>query len=465
MEISLDTIFLPDFLKIMSDNLDIYNDERDKNTIIINEYIHKINAGVKNLDEMYFTKLFIKSQIYSIMEFYYKNKQDFNKIYDFITIHSIFPLKGIVINKYHIDERKVYSDFIMSLISFANKMLKIIIIRFIRPMAFVYIDDKDIVFRKKLLDVNTTNLTSILDFEISNDKLIKYCNDHAFEETSCKKLINEVMFLYKVYKKNTDENVVSLNTGVWEFYSIFYFMKYHNNVCDQTQLEKLNADNKFSLSDFTILISHSKYSSTYNSNVTYKEYKINDEIMFVRYNKNLSTLISKCLDKFIVLTITLELISIHINILIYNPAYKEVEIYEPDTFYNKNLMILYKIIVNDLFPLNVRYVPHNEYITEFIQDTQVKECNSLEPSLCVNWVTWYADQRLNYPELNAVNSFRVILEKLHNKKKTENMTLTDIILEFTKLFKSRRDLVLKDTNVVSERLGNNIIRAFEAYNT
>jgi len=444
VEFTLDLIFQSDFMQYMNFNYYELKAQLEKNNNKFNMFIIKQNKG-EFLNSIEFIEVFKEHIILKIITFYYNNDNDLNKIFEFNEIYSTFPYKGKIYNNIisFKEELKIYKDFVGLIINFAYKILKIIIMRASNPSMI----NKD--------------FNSIIKFNISNDELIEKCNHFAYKNTSCKELIVKILFLNELLKKSTTVNTSRLGSDANLFYAIFYFMKYYKNICIQSHVFELNKYVRSNM-DFTISILKNLEDAPIknNLNFTIKSYNINKEQYLTFYNENIKELINTCLNKFIILNIFLDLPpGPHANMLIYNPNTKEVEVFEPD-FIRENMDELYKKIVKDLFP-NAVYIMQKDYIKEYFQAIQVQECDGFENGLCGNWAIWYADQRLQYPNIGAVESFQTILNKVNERIKREKTTLTKIVLEFSKKFKSKRKEVLTDANIIDADWGDYLLEQFE----
>jgi len=249
-------------------------------------------------------------------------------------------------------------------------------------------------------------------------------------------------FLYLKSKTLQHDFYVKINEKYYELFNLLYLVNKHENVCPIKSLIN-NNDLSQIRSDLEIYIEEDckvKYTAQ-NMN------RLKIDNFMIMYNKKLKNFISNCINKFIIINVGItQQHNGHANILIYNPNTNEVEIFDPQfditNKIHKQLDIIYKKIIKLLFPKNVKYVPQHEYLIKDIQTHQENERKALlKKGFCMSWVLWYADQRLKYPNLDAKEALKKIINKNLNKNKTNQITkYTDYILKQRKTVINESDI-------------------------
>lgn len=240
-----------------------------------------------------------------------------------------------------------------------------------------------------------------------------------------------------------------INNDYYILFNLIYLIKYNPELCnvnkllDKNKIEDLaqelsiNIFNYKPSNDFSLL-DHSKFEFKYNN--TKGQFL---DIFYIYYSKNLKSYIENCIDRFIILNISIFKIDVsHSNILIYNPKKKEVEIFEPSHFIKKNDFIFSELIPK-LFPPYVKYIHQQDYITKNIQVLQETETCSSITGYCTSWSLWYASKRLKHPDKNAADAFQIIYDEFL-KHRIDKKELTKYIQEFTNLIIAERKFILKN---------------------
>jgi len=268
---------------------------------------------------------------------------------------------------------------------------------------------------------------------------------------------NELADKYR-YKANIIEK---LNDKYFYIFTTLYLINSHKTVCnirtlinsDSTTIDDIINDIniEISVSNPITFISHkNSVENFFTIQEKTKECGMKKERYTIKYNKHLKSFINTCLKnkKFIIIQVIFIFETTgHANILVYNPNTNEVEIFEPrfDKKYHTNPLI-FKEIMEQIFPSHVKYVYPNSYITHNIQDLQEKEICTVELGHCASWSLWYVDKRLNYPTLTAKQAFEKIVNK-YIINITESKELSELIANYVQYIKKQRVTVLNNPDI------------------
>lgn len=277
-----------------------------------------------------------------------------------------------------------------------------------------------------------------------------YCNNDILIRTlPCKNLD----FPYKInqtYRKYAmKDKCETINTVSYTIFNLLYLMlgSYRKErICDVKQLiNQYDKDKLFGIfRDLSIVVVPNKNPLTC-SRKTCESLSYGNYIVY--FNSKLREFLKKCVnqDKFIVLNCGMQSqFTGHANILIYNPNTKQVEIFEPEES-DKKIEEVYQYFVQKVFPITtpkIKYVPQREYITHFFQDIQEAE-ETAQTDHCLTWSIWYADKRLEYPDLNAKDAFKKIYNDAKSNLSATRKIFSDLIKEYTDLVKEQRSIVIK----------------------
>lgn len=264
-----------------------------------------------------------------------------------------------------------------------------------------------------------------------NSKFNKLCSYDPFE-------LQEIINKYKY----------SLTEKINNFYDILINILYIIEIATKLKVCSIdNLINKYTLDQINYdLILYIKFpNSNHIINNPYRdELKIKNFLF--NYNSKLPKYIQHCIkeSKFIIINISLLYeLSIHANILIYNPNINEVEIFDGDYNIKKSGVpnSIFKLFIHKFFNKTINYIPQNQYITHSFQKKQEQEIkNNIVQGHCVSWVIWYVEQRLKYPYLNAKQAFNKINQKLNNKK-----SLSKMIVSYVKYVRKQHKFILEKT--------------------
>lgn len=274
-----------------------------------------------------------------------------------------------------------------------------------------------------------------------------YCNNDILAKTLPCKNLDFPYRINQTYRKYAmKDKCHTINTVSYTIFNLLYLMlgSYRKErICDVKKLiNQYDKDKLFGIfRDLSIIVVPNNNPLTCSKN-TCESLSYGNYIVY--FNKKLREFLKNCVnqDKFIVLNCGMQSqFSGHANILIYNPNTKEVEIFEPEES-EKKIEQVYQYFVSKVFPEQVKYVPQKEYITHFFQDIQEAE-ETAQTDHCLTWSVWYADKRLEYPNLNAENAFKAVYNNAKSNLSATRKIFSDLIKEFSDLVREQRKLVIK----------------------
>ena len=407
---NLDIIFNPDFKKIIKNNpqfkkdLNKFKEEYEKPITVINKENLK-----KNLEN------YINWYNYSLIEQYYNDPkidiiyymEDDYKYTDFMLNNKEFTYLLLT-----------YSDYWLNLWQTSNTIFKSNIIKELYNKRKELNNPTVNKAFEKFKNYNNNSFNDRMEVELDFSFLTNYiCQDKLFKDLNiCSDdNINLINYYYSQRRKYKFKLIDKIDDNYYTLFNLLYLININKNVCNvKNLLYNTNINDIQNDLDILILFPDSRYILLTNPREIF-----NIDAVKVNVNKKLKEFIKKCLNKFIILPVTIIVQdSFHANILIYNPNTKEVEIFDPQEEHTNNIDFIYKKMVEKLFSSNIKYVPQKEYITEHIQDLQEKEFCSIEIGHCASWTTWYVEQRLKYPNLTAKQAFNKIYKDLIENNKS-----------------------------------------------
>lgn len=365
------------------------------------------------------------------------------------------PSETEIFNRYRSDLTKIFNDFdklveektlnynnftniIINLGNiYNNSLIKPIYIVFNKIINNSYLFDT---YNKiaKLLITNVDNLT------LSKDKdIYAIISRYTSEKDTLQMLIDYLK------KTKTMENVLlrsedNLETSInycgtnHDFISFNYLIAFEDTfICDNNDI----------ILNCSIDISDMQPRLTQNDKI-YKYGKF-----FFKYCYNIKELFNECKanNKFIIFSVGItdskEQYG-HVNCLIYNPLFDEIEHFEPVGF--KNYKMYSMGTLNETADAIEKFVKENISNTvKFISGA--KECNHVGfqgvyknekhgKGICYLWTVWYIKQRLKYPNTNAKDTYEKIKKKYSTFK--YGGTLADDMMDFRDELTSKRKDIL-----------------------
>ena len=438
----LDIIFDPNFKEIIKNdpqfkkNLKKFEEEYKKPITVFNQQNLK-----KNLEN------YINWYNYSLIEQYY-NDPKIDKIY--------YMEDDYKYTDFMLDNREftylllTYSDYWLNLWQTSNTIFKSNIIRELYNKRKELNNPTVNKAFEKFKNYNNNSFNDRMEIELDYLFLTNYiCQDKLFKdlEICSDNSIDFLNYYYSLRGKYKYDLVDKIDDFYYELFNLLYLININKNVCNVKELLYNNNVNDILIDlNIFILFPDPKYILFTNPREIF-----NIDAVKINVNKKLKEYIKKCLNKFIILPVNIVKYDLgHANILIYNPNTKEVEIFDPQE-QTENIDFIYKIMVEKLFPSNVKYVPQKEYITQYIQNLQEKEFCSIEIGHCASWVTWYAEQRLKYPNLTAKQAFDKIYKDLMEYNKTEDpLKLSKYIANYVQYIKRQRKTVIDKADIQPE---------------
>lgn len=300
---------------------------------------------------------------------------------------------------------------------------------------------------------NADRMTVDIPFDELTHKICE--NDELSGMGICKESnVRAIIDYYQLFRKYSVELSEKINDIYYLIYTLLYFNN-NDNVCKFNNLINENDIDQiyFDLNTFIILPEPTSIIEN-----KYGEEIIIDDLRVV-YNKKLKNYINNCLNKFIILNLSIvEKSQFHRSVLIYNPNTEEVEIFDPEfVLYQDDTDIITELthtFVKRLFPQNTKYTPREAYITHNIQDLQEDETCSIEIGHCASWTVWYIEQRLKYPKLDAKSAFKEIFETkikpLLANKDEKTTEMSNFIKKYVQYIKNQRKTVIEKTDMHPE---------------
>jgi len=454
-------IFDPNFKQIIKNDKNFYTILKDT-TESVNSFKEGI-TDIKIIDE--YLTIYIVNTIYQVIEQYYK----YPNLDLILWIEDSFMYN----NQLEYDLENEYGEFFLRFNQFYRDIITTVIVEELYK-------NKNIIEGTELDNslikyTNKTITETLKDYNIYDKICLGFpfiflttqvCEHKLFTDLNVCKfsgIINRLEDLHNKYYYKYDK-IEKINNEYYELFNILYIINSSKSVCNILSLiNKDSIEINDIINDLTITVASSNpiseiiYKNSSRDFITILEKskicKTQEIIYTINYNKKLKNCINNCLNKFVVLDINIihELGS-HANALIYNPNTREVEIFEPKFSIETNKFeLIYKKIVNDIFPSNVVYIPSKSYITHNIQDLQEKEFCTSELGHCASWTLWYIEHRLDYPKLTAKEAFEFIVKKyiVNINKKEESRKLTELIANYVQYIKKQRVTVLNNPNIES----------------
>jgi len=374
-----------------------------------------INKKIKSMDDInkiveYNINLFIDLSIDLIYDKFIDNRQKFDIIMDFYT--SIF-------NKENISEENIGKLAIMNVITSLSLFNSEPVENDFPEFKIDYpISDNLSKSSKELLlrvidvyneYINKRLKTLANEYGETSDDIDEICESkNPSVLTLCKNFSDNFETADKFYDKHINYKL-RLNTPDTTIHTIVFLHNvYEKLLCKKPEIGGMELLNLLNI-----------------------HYSLKDKFT---YNDKLKEYIKSCKNKFIILYISIFThTSNHSNILIYNPRKKEIEIFEPSS--DANIIKLADIneLITDIFPEGTKYILQENYITVAFQAEQESEelCTRSDTGQCQTWTSWYAYERLKFPDLGAKEAFDVIVNIMDDEE-ARHGSKTAFINDFTK---------------------------------
>lgn len=364
---------------------------------------------------------------------------------------------------YHLIELNIWEQYYDILV---NKKLKI----FLKNHNNISIYE---IMEKKSNFNNFITLVANSHYNISDKNKLKLICDNLEKDDCINKLKKYIIENKKPYPqdfRNYNINLISNNINFITFTGItldivcglIYILKKYNNT--KTSLTK------------NFIFNDELYNYYINNGVV-KNYDydfLNFEILWIyqkiffptTFKDMINDFLTNVKYRYLIIPIGIELSNgYHSNILLYDKKTNEMERFEPNgkdnpINFNYNPKLLDEMILKNF----KEYIPHLNYFTPLMYQEKIgpQMLDMLETKknkyigdpngFCAAWCLWYVDNRIQYNDLDR----KYLIKKLLNYSKINNITIRQLIRNYSKNITDIRDNYLNKYNLnINDWLNDN----------
>ena len=436
----LDILLEPDYKEIIEDNRVLFNKEYDELRKNYEKYKTLDVKSISPEDMVKITLNYIYYKSYKIIDHYSHKMENLDHYYRF---EDDFKFRTDLYEPKYAEAHRLFILYLDSVELLYQLILAHTVVN------NIYTLEKSIVKNQKT-DYDPKNMFDSLNVGLKYKDLIRdWCNRDKYKllNVCVKSFYPSKIRQLKLFYKNKVKKIERINNSYYRLFNMLYLHnKYKDILCNiynvLIEVPKNIPKNRIIqyLGNY-VNISFQKINECNGIDKDFSFVKLNDYCII--YPKILKNYVESCIKqkKFIILYILLIYKEVgHGNMLIYNPNFNEVEIFEPHGV-NDNDNI-FKKFVKEIFPNDVKYISQDNFKHKFQRENF--ELLSKETGHCVTWSIWYADKRLEYPNLNAITAYEKIYNNLFQEDKYNFQKIMRDYIDFIKL---QREYVLNNVKI------------------